>query len=60
MDYRLSDPYLDPPGEHDADYSEQTVRLPETFWCYDPLIPEEPVIVVARLAKWAYHLRLPE
>ncbi len=43
MDYRLSDPYLDPPGENDSDYSEQTVRLPQTFWCYDPLIPEEPV-----------------
>jgi protein O-GlcNAc transferase len=36
IDYRLSDPYLDPPGvEHF--YAEKTVRLPETFWCYDPL-----------------------
>jgi predicted O-linked N-acetylglucosamine transferase (SPINDLY family) len=37
MDYRLTDPYLDPPGEHDHDYCEKSVRLPETFWCYDPL-----------------------
>ena len=37
MDYRLTDPYLDPPGEYDACYSEQSIRLPDTFWCYDPL-----------------------
>src|SRR6185312_132693 len=45
-DYRLSDPYLDPPGEdgdpgaHDRFYSERTIRLPDSFWCYDPLSPE--------------------
>jgi predicted O-linked N-acetylglucosamine transferase (SPINDLY family) len=37
MDYRLTDPYLDPPGEHDAWYSETSIRLRDTFWCYDPL-----------------------
>jgi predicted O-linked N-acetylglucosamine transferase (SPINDLY family) len=37
VDYRLTDPYLDPPGETDADYVEHSIRLPETFWCYDPL-----------------------
>jgi len=37
IDYRLTDPYLDPPGLFDAVYSEESVRLPETFWCYDPL-----------------------
>jgi protein O-GlcNAc transferase len=36
MDYRLSDPYLDPPGEGE-DYSEKTVRLADSFWCYDPI-----------------------
>jgi protein O-GlcNAc transferase len=36
IDYRLSDPYLDPPGCDEAVYSEQTVRLPETYWCYGP------------------------
>ena len=40
MDYRLSDPYLDPPGLGDAFYSEKTVRLPDTFWCYDPMSAE--------------------
>ena len=37
IDYRLSDPYLDPPGTDESVYSEQTIRLPDTFWCYDPL-----------------------
>lgn len=36
MDYRLSDPRLDPPG-FDAHYSERTLRLPDSYWCYDPL-----------------------
>ncbi len=37
IDYRLTDPYLDPPGLFDRCYSEESVRLPEAFWCYDPL-----------------------
>ncbi|HEY8748978.1 MAG TPA: tetratricopeptide repeat protein [Tepidisphaeraceae bacterium] len=46
IDYRLSDPYLDPmgargePTAHDNHYSEQTLRLPDTFWCYNPLATE--------------------
>jgi len=36
MDYRMSDPYLDPPGEDESFYSERTIRLPQTFWCYQP------------------------
>ncbi|HWE02729.1 MAG TPA: tetratricopeptide repeat protein [Tepidisphaeraceae bacterium] len=35
IDYRLSDPRLDPPGAADRFYAEKTIRLPETFWCYD-------------------------
>ena len=42
IDFRLSDPHLDPPGTDDR-YSERTARLPETFWCYDPMISELPV-----------------
>ena len=37
IDYRLSDPYLDPPGMDESVYSEKTIRLPDSFWCYDPL-----------------------
>jgi protein O-GlcNAc transferase len=36
MDYRLTDPYLDPPDETDAAYAEKSIRLPHTFWCIDP------------------------
>ncbi|HMD52957.1 MAG TPA: hypothetical protein VKJ65_00200, partial [Phycisphaerae bacterium] len=43
VDYRLTDPYLDPPGMFDAFYSEKSIRLPETFWCYDPLAEEASV-----------------
>jgi len=40
INYRFTDPYLDPPGLDDAYYSEESFRLPDTFWCYDPLIDE--------------------
>lgn len=38
IDYRFTDPHLDPPGFHDHFYSETSIRLPETFWCYQPLV----------------------
>ena len=34
IDYRLTDPHLDPPP-NDAFYVEQSIRLPHSFWCYD-------------------------
>jgi protein O-GlcNAc transferase len=37
MDYRITDPFLDPPGMFDQFYAEESIRLPHTFWCYDPL-----------------------
>ncbi len=43
VDYRLTDPYIDPPGLHDHDYSEESIRLPDSFWCYDPLAGEPAV-----------------
>jgi protein O-GlcNAc transferase len=36
MHYRFSDPHLDPPEQDLSCYSEQTIRLPETYWCYAP------------------------
>lgn len=36
IDYRLTDPRLDPPGA-DHFYAERSIRLPDSFWCYDPL-----------------------
>jgi len=37
MDYRLTDPHLDPPGVADAFYSEESLHLPHSYWCYAPL-----------------------
>jgi protein O-GlcNAc transferase len=43
IDYRLSDPYLDPPETDLRNYTEKTVRLPETYWCYSaPELLVEP------------------
>jgi protein O-GlcNAc transferase len=39
MDYRLTDPYLDPTDTDAATaYTERSLRLPDTFWCYDPMV----------------------
>lgn len=43
IDYRLSDPYLDPPGGDATQYAEQTIRLAETYWCYRPIVEAPPV-----------------
>jgi len=56
IDYRLTDRYLDPPPlsqgsalEDDQYYSERSVRLPRTYWCYlppphSPDVAEPPAI----------------
>jgi predicted O-linked N-acetylglucosamine transferase (SPINDLY family) len=41
MDYRLTDPFFDPPGIDESIYSERSIRLPRTWWCYEP-IPDSP------------------
>jgi protein O-GlcNAc transferase len=51
MDYRLSDPYLDPPDLASDIYSEQTIRLPHAFWCYDPLSEATEVNALPALAS---------
>ncbi|MGD0389326.1 MAG: tetratricopeptide repeat protein [Tepidisphaeraceae bacterium] len=43
IDYRLTDPYLDPPGLNDHFYSEASIRLPDSFWCYEPRVTEPAV-----------------
>ena len=50
IDYRLSDPYLDPPGSHMRGYSEETVRLSRAYWCYQPSGPVPEVIPPPALA----------
>jgi predicted O-linked N-acetylglucosamine transferase (SPINDLY family) len=51
MDYRLSDPFLDPPGESSEAYTEETLRLPDSFWCYDPLTNGPEVSPLPALAR---------
>ncbi|HJT79323.1 MAG TPA: tetratricopeptide repeat protein, partial [Gemmataceae bacterium] len=41
MDYRLTDPFLDPPGQPTC-YAEESVWLPETYWCYRPPVELPP------------------
>ena len=43
IDYRLTDPYFDPPGLDDAWYSEESYRLPHSLGCYDPPSEKPPV-----------------
>ena len=43
IDYRLTDPYLDPPEPGvDEQYVEKSLRLPATFWCYAPFEDAPP------------------
>jgi predicted O-linked N-acetylglucosamine transferase (SPINDLY family) len=42
IDYRLTDPYLDP-MEPLTFYAEESVWLPETYWCYQPHTELPPV-----------------
>jgi protein O-GlcNAc transferase len=63
MDYRLTDPYLDPPsdsGDVDHLYSEKSIRLADTFWCYDPGCEELDVGSAPGRGQWVYHFRVPE
>ncbi len=43
IDYRLTDPYLDPPGQGGQFYAEQSIPLPQTYWCYQPVLQAPPV-----------------
>ena len=55
MDFRLSDPHMDPPSMFDEFYSERTIRLPETFWCYDPLTTRGDAELPARRdSEWPH------
>jgi tetratricopeptide (TPR) repeat protein len=61
IDYRLTDPYLDPfdgaqggpPGEtaRDGWYVERSLRLPRTYWCYEPGIATSEVNALPALSR---------
>jgi predicted O-linked N-acetylglucosamine transferase (SPINDLY family) len=42
IDYRITDPLLDPP-EAPLPYSERSLRVSQSFWCYDPGSEDPPV-----------------
>jgi predicted O-linked N-acetylglucosamine transferase (SPINDLY family) len=37
IDYRITDPYLDPPGMDQTLYSEASIRLPDCYWLFNPM-----------------------
>jgi protein O-GlcNAc transferase len=64
MDYRITDRYIDSPahdrgelGEPYVDsspfYSERSIVMPDTFWCYDPMTTEHPVSPLPALQSGA-------
>ena len=36
IDYRLTDHWIDPPGESERFYTERLARLPDAMWCFSP------------------------
>ena len=44
IDYFLGDRYLDPPGLHDEDFSEQLIRLPHSHFCYTSQTEEAELV----------------
>ncbi len=51
IDFRLSDPYLDPEADDEGCYSERTVRLPRSYWCYRPFGDAPEVSALPALAN---------
>jgi predicted O-linked N-acetylglucosamine transferase (SPINDLY family) len=51
IDYRFTDVNLDPPGMFEGCYTEESYRLPDTFWCYDPLTTEPAVAPLPALER---------
>ncbi len=50
IDYRFTDSWLDPlPDEQDAFYSEKSLRLPDSFWCYEQFHTAQPAGVAPAL-----------
>jgi protein O-GlcNAc transferase len=44
MDYRITDPWIDPAGTDESHYREKSIRLPDSWVCFDPLadVPSLP------------------
>jgi protein O-GlcNAc transferase len=51
IDYRITDPFIDPPGTDLGVYSEKSVHLPDTLWCYSSLATKPPVTALPALDR---------
>ncbi len=51
IDYRLTDPFVDPPDVDLGVYSEASIHLPETLWCYSALATEPALTALPALAS---------
>jgi len=51
IDYRITDPHLDPPGSSDEYYTERSIRLPHSYWCYQPPIESLEMTPLPAAAK---------
>jgi protein O-GlcNAc transferase len=51
IDCRFSDPHMDPPDTDLSVYSERTIRLPRTYWCYNPPEPCPPIQPLPAIAN---------
>jgi protein O-GlcNAc transferase len=51
IDYRITDPYLEPPELEASGGSEKPLRLTASFWCFDPPGREPPVTELPALAR---------
>jgi protein O-GlcNAc transferase len=53
MDYRLTDSHVDPPGVNEEAFVEKPMRLPDSLWCFDPMMQEPPVNALPALSSGA-------
>jgi predicted O-linked N-acetylglucosamine transferase (SPINDLY family) len=51
MDYRISDPHLDPGGADESGAPERVIRLADTFWCYRPMSDEPGINALPALSR---------
>jgi len=51
VDYRITDRFLDPPDLSAESYSEASLVLPDSFWCYHPGAAEPAVSALPALAR---------
>lgn len=48
VDYRITDPYADPPGQTEPHYVEKLARMPHCVWCYRPASHEASRVTAER------------